>query len=140
MLLVATIATGCRSNDDPAITGPGSTSSTVPTTSIVPAGGGTIEVRAVRGDVCPSDSVPPDPKCSPRPMAGVVVTVGRGDREIARAVTGEDGSARFTVAAGVYRVAGEPVDGYRVTPRPQDITVTLGSTASVELRYDTGRQ
>ena len=59
---------------------------------------GVIEVRAVAGPVCPVETVPPDPACEPRPVAGAPIFVMPADGRdvvVAQGTTDEDGLVRL---------------------------------------------
>jgi hypothetical protein len=101
---------------------------------------GVIEVRAVAGPVCPVETVPPDPACEPRPVAGAPVFVMPADGRdvvVAQGTTDEDGLVRLDVAPGAYIVIGGEVVGLMGQPSPTPVTV--GSTpVSITITYDTG--
>ena len=101
---------------------------------------GIIEVRAVAGPVCPVETVPPDPACEPRPVAGAPVFVMPADGRdvvVAQGTTDEDGLVRIDVAPGAYIVIGGEVVGLMGQPSPTPVTV--GSTpVSITITYDTG--
>ena len=98
-----------------------------------------IDGVAVAGPVCPVERVPPDPACAPRPVAGATIVVrDASGAEVARAVTGADGSFIAEVPAGAYTVEPQPVQGFLGTAAAQMTTVVDGSVASIEIEYDTG--
>jgi hypothetical protein len=105
-----------------------------------PTDSGQLEVFARVTDVCSHDSVPPDPGCAPQPLGGVAVIVGKGGAEVAHGVTGDDGFVIFALERGSYEVAGQPKEGYRITPPPQQVSVETGQTTNVVLSYNTGNQ
>ncbi|HET8571999.1 MAG TPA: hypothetical protein VFN14_08925, partial [Candidatus Limnocylindria bacterium] len=61
IMLLAALLAGCLAPDTPA------------------AGTGRLEVHAVAGPVCPVETQPPDPGCTPRPVAGATVLVTPAD-------------------------------------------------------------
>lgn len=94
---------------------------------------------ALAGPVCPVERVPPDPGCAPRPVAGAVVAIRDvGGSEVARVVTGADGSFFVKLPAGEYVVEPQPVKGLLGTAGVQNVTVVDGSAAAIQLDYDTG--
>lgn len=94
---------------------------------------------ALAGPVCPVETVPPDPDCAPRPVAGAVVVVrDGGGSEVARVVTGADGSFFAAVPSGEYTVEPQPVEGMMGTAGALGVTVVAGLVAEVQLDYDTG--
>ena len=94
---------------------------------------------ATAGPICPVETIPPDPACAPRPVAGAVVVIrAASGTEVARTTTGADGTFFAAVAAGRYIVEPQAVEGLMGKPGPQDVTVSEGVTATVDLAYDTG--
>ena len=95
--------------------------------------------RAVAGPVCPVETVPPDPACAPRPVAGArVVVLDPSGAVVAEVRTDAAGAFSFDLDPGDYTIAPDPVDGLMGTPAPVDISVLDGATTSVDLEYDTG--
>ncbi len=94
---------------------------------------------AVAGPVCPVETVPPDPGCAARPVAGAVIVVrDMGGSEVARAVTGADGSFFVGLPAGDYLIEPQAVEGLMGTAAALEVTVAEGLAADVQLEYDTG--
>lgn len=106
-----------------------------------PAGAGATGIRgiALAGPVCPVETVPPDPGCAPRPVAGAVLVIRDGSgSEVARTTTTPDGSFFVELAAGDYVVEPQPVEGLMGTAASLDVRVVDGTAAEVQLGYDTG--
>ncbi len=122
LVLAALILTACTPSASPA------------------AAEGVIEVRAVAGPVCPVETVPPDPACEPRPVAGAPIFVMPADGRdviVAQGTTDGDGLVRLDVAPGAYIVIGGEVVG--LMGRPSPTPVTVGSApVSITITYDTG--
>lgn len=94
---------------------------------------------ALAGPVCPVESVPPDPGCAPRPVAGAVVLIrDRAGSEVARVETAADGSFFAELPAGDYVVEPQPVEGLMGTAGAVSVTVADGLVGRVQLDYDTG--
>lgn len=107
--------------------------------SPVGAGATGIGGMGVAGPVCPVETVPPDPACAPRPVAGAVLVIRDGTgSEVARTTTGAEGSFFVELPAGDYLVEPQPVEGLMGTAGTQSVTVKEGGTATVRLDYDTG--
>ena len=105
----------------------------------VAAGRTGIGGTATAGPVCPVETVPPDPGCAPRPVPAAVVVVRDGaGSEVARVVTDADGSFFVELPAGQYLVEPQPVEGLLGTAGSQTVTVVDGSSAAIQLDYDTG--
>jgi hypothetical protein len=100
---------------------------------------GTIVVTATAGPTCPVETDPPSPECAPRAVAGaeMVVTDVSG-AEVARAVTGEDGTVTIGVPAGTMTVTPQPVEGLLGTAPETTVEVAAGETVAVAAAYDTG--
>jgi hypothetical protein len=93
----------------------------------------------VAGPVCPVETVPPDPACAPRPVAGAVLVIRDGaGSEVARTTTEADGSFFAELPAGDYVVEPQPVEGLMGTAAALEVTVVDGIAAQVQLDYDTG--
>jgi hypothetical protein len=94
---------------------------------------------AVAGPVCPVETVPPDPGCAPRPVAGAVLVIRDGaGSEVARTTTEADGSFFVELPAGDYLVEPQPVEGLLGTAPALEVTVVDGIPAQVQIEYDTG--
>jgi len=94
---------------------------------------------AVAGPVCPVETVPPDPDCAPRPVAGAILVIrDRAGSAVARATTEADGSFFVELPAGDYVVEPQPVDGLMGTAAPLAVTVAEGLGVQVGIEYDTG--
>jgi hypothetical protein len=107
----------------------------------LPVGAGATGIGgiAVAGPVCPVETVPPDPDCAPRPVAGAVLVIRDGaGSEVARTTTEADGSFFVEVAAGDFVIEPQPVEGLMGTAAALEVTVVDGIAAQVQLDYDTG--
>jgi len=100
-----------------------------------PASSSGIEGRAIAGPTCPVQRV--GSPCPERPVGDAVVFVERDGHQVARFTTDADGTFRVTLDPGTYTLV--PASG-RPFPigRPVAVTVSAGSYAHVDLRYDTG--
>lgn len=97
-----------------------------------------LSVTAVAGPVCPVETQPADPNCAPRPVDGATVIVrDASGAEVARGVTGADGSFAVELAPGNYTLEPLPVEGLMGTASSLTTTVDAGVT-TVMLEYDTG--
>jgi hypothetical protein len=106
-----------------------------------PAGAGKTGISGVvlAGPVCPVEREPPDPACAPRPVAGATLVIRDASRgEVARAVTGSDGSFLVEVPPGDYQVEPQPMEGFMGGAQAQAVTVLDGAMATIQLDYDTG--
>jgi hypothetical protein len=94
-------------------------------------------VSLVADPICPVETEPPDPSCTPRPVEGAVVaavTVG-GDR--LEAVSDAAGHFGFDLPEGEVTITFLPVEGLMGTP----IVVSLAEGSTIDLglvAYDTG--
>jgi hypothetical protein len=94
---------------------------------------------ATAGPVCPVERIPPDPACAPRPVPGAVLVIRDSTgHEVARATTAADGKFLVPVAPGTYVAEPQPVQGLMGGAPPQDVTVSAGATATIDVVYDTG--
>jgi hypothetical protein len=94
---------------------------------------------ATAGPVCPVETVPPDPGCAARPVAGAVLLVRDGSgQEVARATAGADGTFFVALRPGGYVVEPQAVEGLMGTASSQSIVVTDGAATVIQVDYDTG--
>jgi hypothetical protein len=106
-----------------------------------PAGAGKTGISgvALAGPVCPVERVPPDPACAARPVSDATIVIRDASQtEVARAVTGADGSFVVEVPPGDYQVEPQPVDGLMGGAQAQAVTVRGGVMTQIQLDYDTG--
>ncbi|MEX0626948.1 MAG: carboxypeptidase-like regulatory domain-containing protein [Chloroflexota bacterium] len=103
------------------------------------------EASGVRGIVtagptCPVETVPPDPACAARPVAGAVLVFSDADgTEVARATSAADGTYSVELAPGAYQVTPQPVEGLMGTPALMDVEVEAGQPMTeLQVSYDTG--
>jgi hypothetical protein len=61
-----------------------------------------IRGTALAGPVCQVETIPPDPACAPRPVAGAVILIrDASGTEVARTTTGADGPTPSIAAGGI---------------------------------------
>ena len=94
----------------------------------------------VAGPSCPVVTDPPDPDCRDRPVPGaVIVVLDRAGQQVARVISGADGSFSIGLAPGAYRLVPQPVEGLMGTAEEQQISVAAAEpVAEVTVVYDTG--
>ena len=109
----------------------------VPSPSVAPGTG--LEIAAVAGPTCPVETIPPDPACAPRPVAGAsIVILDAQGRTVATALLDAKGAAVVALPAGRYVLRAEAAEGLMGMPPPTDVTVVDGALTPVVLSYDTG--
>ncbi len=95
-----------------------------------------------RVTACPTCAVvenPPDPACEDVAVGGaLLLLLGAGDEEIARATSDADGRYSLTVPGGRYRLVPQPVDGLLGTAAAIAVTLEVGENQTVPITYDTG--
>lgn len=98
-----------------------------------------IMLAAVRGPICPVETIPPDPACAPQPVPGAVVVIRdvAGD-EVVRVTLDATGVAFVELAAGTYTLEPQPVEGTMSPAAAQSVTVADGVGVPIVLAYDTG--
>ena len=95
--------------------------------------------RAVAGPVCPVETVPPDPNCAPRAVAGAVLIVRDGSgHEVARGTTDADGNYVISLPPGSYTVDPQEVEGLFTKAETATVQVPAGGFAQLDWAYDTG--
>ena len=104
-----------------------------------PPPGTGLTITAAAGPTCPVETIPPDPACAPRPVAGATILITAGDGTIvARVVTEADGTASVALHPGTYAVEPQPAAGVMGTAATQEVKVVNGTMTPVLLAYDTG--
>lgn len=110
-----------------------------PTVAPAPPPGTGLAVVATSGPTCPVETIPPDPACAPRPVAGATILIKAGDgTTVARLVTDANGSGTVALQPGRYAVEPQPAAGLMGIAAPQEIVVVAGTITPVPLAYDTG--
>jgi hypothetical protein len=105
---------------------------------------GTIQGEVLTGPTCPGPAVVTRGNCAPRPLQTniriYVVSDARdsGTYKLLKILrTGDEGHFQVILLPGAYRLV--PMSGAsQSTGKPQDITVTDGSTHTIKLFVDTG--
>jgi hypothetical protein len=91
------------------------------------------------GPTCPVETIPADPACAPRPVAGAVLVFSDpGGHEVKRVSSAEDGSFSVELPPGVYGVMAQAVEGLMATPAPMEVKVEAGPPTELQVSYDTG--
>jgi hypothetical protein len=102
---------------------------------------GIVSGHVTSSPTCPVETVPPDPACAARPLAGAtVIATDPAGHEVARAVSRVDGSYSLALAPGTYMITPQPLGGHMLRP-PEGKSVTIGGTspdtAIIDFSYDT---
>ena len=100
-----------------------------------------VDVRgtALAGPTCPVETIPPQPGCEERPVAGAVLVFQNEDgSEIERVTTEADGTFVLTLAPGVYHLVPQPVEGLMGVAPEQDLIIVDGQLPELTISYDTG--
>ncbi len=94
-------------------------------------------VTAVAGPTCPVETVPPDPKCAARPVAGARIELRENDERLIETTTDALGAAVLFASEGDYEIVAGSVIGLVGHPEPEPVSAATGTTV-VRLSYDTG--
>lgn len=98
-----------------------------------------LSITAAAGPTCPVETIPPDPACAPRPVAGATILVKDAQgKTVATLVTDAKGIAFAALPAGNYVAAPQPAQGLMGTAESQQVTVVNGAITPILLAYDTG--
>jgi hypothetical protein len=99
-----------------------------------------ISGRVVAGPTCPVETVPPQPRCAPRPLAATLRIRRAGGRSSTTIRTRADGSFSLRLVPGNYVLRPLPRAGsaYPRPPAPLRVQVHAGRFTSVTISYDTG--
>jgi hypothetical protein len=135
-LVIATslVLTACGGSESAAV-------GDAPTATPAPAVGatGTVHVVAESGNHCPVINEDNATECADRPVAdAVVVVLDATGVEVARGITGVDGTVSIEVPFGDYTVVAQPIDGYMNQPGPWEVTITGCIVEDIRSFYDTG--
>lgn len=102
-------------------------------------GDGVIDIVLVAGPTCPVETVPPQPGCEGRSVAGATVIVRDAQGiEVGRAITDSEGRAHVTLPAGIYTLEPQPLEGLMGTPDAVAVWALASGGLPVTLAYDTG--
>jgi hypothetical protein len=100
-----------------------------------------IDGRVVAGPTCPVETVPPQPRCAPRPLAVSLGVHRVGSKTPSIQVrSGSDGRFRVFLSPGTY-VVQAPAVARSPLPRPPPavrVQVRARHFTNVTIRYDTG--
>jgi hypothetical protein len=113
----------------------------IPDDLVFPTGSGDapVDLILVAGPVCPVETVPPDPDCAPRPVAGATFVVrDAAGAEVARVASDADGRVRLTLPTGTYVFEPQPAEGLMGTPEPIAASVLGPDGFAWTFAYDTG--
>jgi hypothetical protein len=97
--------------------------------------------RVVAGPTCPVESVPPSPRCAPRPIAATLrIHRAQSGSPATTVQSGKDGRFRVGLSPGTYVVrplsrSGSP---FPRPPAPSRVHVTGGRLTHITITYDTG--
>jgi len=97
--------------------------------------------HVVSAPTCPVQTVAPQPRCAPRPLASTLRISRVGSRSKSKLVhSGADGSFRVRLSAATYLVQALPRPGSRlpVPPAASRVRVPAGHFAVITITYDTG--
>jgi len=102
-------------------------------------GEGNVGGHVLAGPVCPVETVPADPACAPRPVAGATLAIGDAQgKDVAVIVSDANGLFALTLPPGDYLLVAQPVEGLMGTPEPLSFAVVAGSPVQLTVVYDTG--
>jgi len=93
------------------------------------------------GPICPVETVPPNPSCTPKPVAGVtVIATDSAGIEAGRAISKADGSYALELVPGRYVLTPQPLDGQSLrAPAAKSVIVQASADPLVvDFTYDTG--
>lgn len=128
LAILALLLLGCRAPAPPLAT---------PT----PAPADTQVIRGVvnAGPTCPVETIPPDPNCADRPVAGAELWVLDDDIMVRRTTSAADGSFELALPPGSYQLYPQPVEGLMGTAPMQEIQIDVGVPhPELVISYDTG--
>jgi hypothetical protein len=111
-----------------------------PQVTPLPIGGDTtLSIALTAGPVCPVETNPPNPNCSPRPVADATVVVqDPTGGTITELTSDSSGMAETTLPPGTYVVEAMPNQGVMGTPEATAISLTGAGPVSLQFQYDTG--
>jgi hypothetical protein len=95
--------------------------------------------RVVAGPTCPVETVPPQPRCAPRPLMASMRIRRVGHLSLRVVRSGADGRFRDWLAPATYVVQPLPVNGSLPRPpAPIQVQVRAGRFTNITITYDTG--
>ena len=100
---------------------------------------GVVNGVVLASPTCPVEKVPPDPRCSPRPVPNQeVVFITLEGVAVARVTTDQHGKFTVTLPPGTYDLQVPGAKPYPTQQRPQQVTVVAGQTVQIQIMLDTG--
>jgi hypothetical protein len=98
-----------------------------------------LAITATAGPTCPVETIPPDPACAARPVAGAtIIIVDPQGKTVATVVTDARGVAVVALPPGAYTLQPQAVEGLMGTADVQNVAIVAGAIAPVAVTYDTG--
>jgi hypothetical protein len=111
------------------------------TTTTALAFGSEVRGTVLFSPVCPVETDPPDPACSPRPGPATVELARPDGIVVAQARAGDDGEFSLTVPPGDYTVLAfgpNSAVGGGCEPDPAEVTLEPDTSTTVTVNCDTG--
>jgi hypothetical protein len=101
---------------------------------------GTVSGRVTSSPSCPVQTVPPNPSCADRGLAGAVVSATDGSGgEVIRTVSKTDGSYVLDLSPGRYTISAALAANQMMrAPEPASMTVEPGQSAELNFVFDSG--
>jgi hypothetical protein len=102
---------------------------------------GSVVGQVTAGPTCPVETIPPNPSCAPKPVAGAkIIATDSAGQEVGRAISKSDGTFALELVPGTYELAPQPTAGGSLrTPAVKSVTVQADSApVVVDFSYDTG--
>ncbi len=107
-----------------------------------PSATGILEGRITIGPLCPVERIPPDPACRPTAETYKAYPVGvwtpDGKTEVTLLNPALDGSYRVALSPGEYIVRADQQPSRLGGGLPEEVTIAMGATTTLDVDIDTG--
>ncbi len=91
------------------------------------------------GPICPVESDPPSPECAARSVEkAVIIILDVAGVEVARGITGTDGTVFIEVPTGQLTIIPQAVQGFLGTADSVTVAATASQRIQLSVQYDTG--
>jgi len=106
----------------------------------LPTAGATVSGHVMAGPVCPVETVPPNPSCAPRPVAGaIVIATNASGHEVGRAISSADGFYSMRLDPGTFTLTPElNGTGMMKAPVGKSVVVPASGSVAADFQFDTG--
>ena len=101
-------------------------------------GAGNVVLQVTRSPVCPVETAPPAPECTPAPLADVTVVIVGLEGPIGSPRSTADGIIILDLRPGTYAVTPQPLEGFLTAAPAFELVVPPEGIVRHAITYDSG--